>query len=152
GMLKMCRLMILEDIEAESPKFYQRMEQKFPSYLKNDQTWRQCKPNHPNFPRLVENLRNTFIAQLLSIMALLNVEKELNDYHALCRNAFKTADSCKKLLKMQTDAMLHGQEIIAEDLSILNIHIARDIIFRVLQKGFRQRIEQFDKDIDKIYA
>ncbi|MHA1602852.1 MAG: hypothetical protein ACTSUI_07535, partial [Promethearchaeota archaeon] len=38
GMLKMCRLMILEDIEAESPKFYQRMEQKFPSYLKNDQT------------------------------------------------------------------------------------------------------------------
>ena len=76
---------------------------------------------------------------------------DISDYYELCRSAFATAEECKTVLKLQTDAMRCGQEIIKEDLTILNIPIARKMIFKILRKGFEQKVSEFNRVIDLIY-
>ncbi|WP_371803095.1 hypothetical protein [Candidatus Lokiarchaeum ossiferum] len=153
GTLKMTKQMVIDGVDPQSEEFYRRLEDKFPGYLKNDQTGRQCKQNHPNFTRLRENLKKTFEAQVLGIYPFLTIENDVKDYYELCRCAFPTANECKAILKDQTDHMIIGQNIIKEDLSILDIPspAARAMIFRVLQKGFNAKIEEFNIAIDNIY-
>lgn len=153
GTLKMTMQMVIDGVEPQSEEFYRRLEDKFPGYLKNDQTGRQCKKNHPNFTRLRENLKKTFEAQVLGIFPFLIIENDVKDYYQLCRCAFPTADACKAILKNQTDHMVIGQNIIKDDISILDIPspAARAMIFRVLQKGFNAKIEEFNIAIDNIY-
>ena len=151
-MLNLGKLMIQNNVKIDSPKFIALMDQYFPAYLVNDQTGRQCRREHPNFGRLRQNLKTTYKAQIISIVKLLKVNKKVHNYHELCRKAFKTAEECKSDLKMQADAMRCGQKIIGEDLSILNILIARHLIFKILRKGFEQKIAEFNKVIDEIYA
>ena len=154
GMIKFAASFIRDDIKTGSDEFHKRLLAKFPGYLKNDQTGRQCKQTHPNFPRLEENLKQTFEAQILGMLPILQVDTDvpIKNYPDLCRAAFKNADECKTLLNLQTDAMLRGQAIIGEDLSILNIIAARELIFRVLQKGFTQKILDFNRGIDIIFS
>lgn len=153
GMIKMAKKIVVNGIEEGSHEFENRIEQAFPSYLKNDQTGRQCKPSHPNFLRLKANLKKTFRAQIHGILPLLKVsDKPISTYPGLCRKAFKTEIECKNILKLQTQAMKEGQEIIKEDLSILNILTGRELIFRVLERGFKLKIADFNRDIEQIYA
>ena len=154
GMIKFAASLIRDDIKPGSDEFHRRLIEKFPGYLKNDQTGRQCKRSHPNFPRLEENLKKTFEAQILGILPILQVDTDMpiKNYPNLCRAAFKNAEECKTSLNLQTDAMLCGQAIIKEDLSILNIIAARELIFRVLQKGFAQKIQDFNRGIDIIFS
>ena len=154
GMIKFASALIRDDIKPGSDEFRRRLKAKFPGYLKNDQTGRQCKRSHPNFPRLEENLKQTFEAQILGILPILQVEVDMpiKNYPGLCRAAFKNAEECKALLNLQTDAMLRGQAIIKEDLSILNIIAARELIFRVLEKGFAKKIQDFNRGIDNIFS
>ena len=151
-MLSLGKLMIQNNVQIDSPKFKTLMDKYFPAYLVNDQTGRQCRREHPNFGRLRQNLKTTYKAQIISIVKLLKVNEKVHNYHELCRRAFKTAEECKADLKMQADAMRCGQKIIGEDLSILNILIARHLIFKILRKGFEQKIAEFYRVIDEIYA
>jgi len=152
-LLNLSKEMILNGIEMKSEQFYKRLNNKFPIYLKNDQTGRLCKRNHKNFKRLEENLRKTFEAQISSIIPLLKIEnKEIQNYYQLCRSAFETVEECKYGLKKQTDAMLNAQQIILEDLSILDIPTGRSVIFKILRKGFDIQIRNFNLAIDRIYA
>ncbi len=153
GMLKMSKQMIIDGVEAQSEEFYNRLDEKFPGYLKNDQTGRQCKRSHSNFLRLRKNLKKTFEAQILGILPFLIINNDVKNYYELCKCAFSTAEACKAILKTQTDHMIIGQNIIKEDLSILDIPspAARSMIFRVLQKGFTAKIEEFNLAIDNIY-
>lgn len=151
-MLLISKKIVQKRIKIDSEAFNQILNQSFPGYLVNDQTGRQCRRNHPNFNRLRKNLRDTFYAQVISIVKLIdNYDDDISNYYELCRSAFKTADECKAVLKLQTDAMRRGQEIIREDLSILNIPIARHLIFRILRKGFDQKVTEFNNVIDVIY-
>ncbi len=154
GMITFAAALIRDDIKVGSDEFHRRLKAKFPGYLKLDQTGRQCKRSHPNFPRLEENLKDTFEAQILGTLPILqaNMDEPIKNYPDLCRAAFKNAEECKTSLNLQTDAMLRGQAIIKEDLSILNIVVARDLIFRVLEKGFAQKIEDFNRGIDIIFS
>ena len=153
GMIKLTKKMVLKGIKVNSPEFDHLILHKFPVYLQNDQTGRQCKPTHRNFSRLRENLKQTFRAQIKGMFPLLQVqEKSISSYPELCRKTFSSADECKKTLKWQTDAMKKAQDIIKEDLSILNIITGRELIFRVLERGFKIKIEDFNKDIERIYS
>ncbi len=153
GMIKLSKRMVLQGVKVNSPEFEELILLEFPAYLKNDQTGRQCKPTHRNYPRLRENLKNTFRAQIQGMLPLLQVQhKSISSYPELCRKAFSTADECKKTLKWQTDPMKKAQAIITEDLSILNIITGKELIFRVLERGFKIKIEDFNKDIEIIFA
>ena len=102
---------------------------------------------------LKENLKTTFSAQICSIIPLLKIEnKRIQNYYQLCRSAFETVEECKSGLKKQIDAMLIGQQIILEDLSILDIPTGRSAIFKILRKGFDIQIRNFNLAIDKIYT
>ncbi|MHA1520371.1 MAG: hypothetical protein ACTSRK_09325 [Promethearchaeota archaeon] len=153
GMIKLTKKMVLNGVEINSPEFEKLILQKFPAYLKNDQTGRQCRPTHRNYSRLRENLKDTFRAQIQGMMPLLQVQqKSISSYPELCRKAFSSAEECKITLKWQTDAMQKAQAIITEDLSILNIITGKELIFRVLERGFKIKINDFNKDIEKIFA
>ncbi len=151
GILKMAKSMVSDNVLEGTPEFYRRLDEKFPSYLRVDQTGRQCKQSHPNFSRLEKNLHTTFEAQILAILPLLRVKDLVRDYYQLCRSAFNTAEACKKIVHLQTDAMRIGQNIIQEDLNILDIPAARELIFRVLRRGFDRKVIEFDHDIDRIF-
>ena len=150
--LKTTKDMILNGVELESDEFYQELDRIFPTYLKEDQTTRQCKKNHKNFPYLKENLKRTLKWQMIPMYRLLSVTDEnVTDYHSLCMVAFPTKEDCRSLLKNQLDSMNDGLVVIEQDLSILNIATAREVIMRVLRKGFDRKSEDFLSDIDNIY-
>ncbi|MCF2141877.1 MAG: hypothetical protein K9W44_17630 [Candidatus Lokiarchaeota archaeon] len=152
GMIRMSKKLVMEGIDPNTPEFERRLTQKFPSYLKNDQTGRQCKPYHPNFPQLKAILKNTFRAQICGILPLLKVQiHDISSYNELCRAAFKTEKHCKDILRLQTDSMKEGLNVIKRDLSILNIMTGKELIFRVLQKGFEKKIKDFNKEIEEIF-
>ncbi len=150
--LQTTKKMLLNNIKLESEEFYRELDAIFPQYLKEDQTYRQCKREHPNFPILKENLKNTFKYQMIPLYKLLSVEKEnINNYDDLCKEAFSTKDECKNILLAQLDSMRKGLKVIQQDLSILDIMTARETIFRVLKKGFDRKAKDFLDEIDEIY-
>ena len=48
--MKISRQMVENGIDEDSDQFYKILNQKFPIYTKNDQTSRQCRHDHKNFP------------------------------------------------------------------------------------------------------
>jgi hypothetical protein len=150
--LQTTKKMLMNNIKLESEEFYRELDAIFPQYLKEDQTYRQCKREHPNFPFLKENLKNTFKYQMIPLYKLLSVEKEaIANYDELCREAFPTKEECKNILLAQLDSMRRGLKVIQQDLSILDIMTARETIFRVLKKGFDRKAKDFLDEIDEIY-
>ena len=151
-MIEIAKKIVLNGLIIDSFEYNQILDKNFPKYLINDQTGRQCRRDHRNFSRLRENLKDTYHAQVLSIVLLIrNLDENIKNYYELCRSAWSTAEECKADLKCQTDAMLKGQKIIREDLTILNIPVARNLIFKILRKGFDQKVSEFNRVIDLIY-
>ncbi len=152
GTLKMSREMIRDKVGEGSPEFFRRIDRKFPAYLKNDQTSRQCKKNHLNYPLLARNLKKTFEWQIRPVLNLLKVEKrQISTYRDLCRAAY-LKDELKLTLKNQTDAMSYGIKVIEDDKSILNMHIGKDLMIKVLRRGFDKKIDDFQQEIDLFYS
>lgn len=153
GILKMARDMILDGVEEDSEEFQRRLDEKFPAYLKNDQTGRQCKHSHSNFPKLAENLKTSFEWQVRPTMRLLSVnEPNITCYADMCKVAFKTPEVCKEVLMKQISAMDFGLQVIQKDLSILDIPTARDMIFRVLRRGFDRKTADFVNEVDSFFC
>ena len=74
----------------------------------------------------------------------------LHSYKDLCRGAY-SREELKQTLKNQTDAMSMNIQILEQDHSILILAAGRQLFLRVLQKGFDQKIEDFQRDIDDFY-
>jgi len=151
GIMKMCKRMIADDVEVDSEEFYGRLEKKFPDYLKVEATGQQCKASHKNFPKLKRNLKRTFEYQLKPVLHLLQVEKQVDEYGELCKEAFDR-EELKYLLKSQTDSMKYGIDIIEQDKSILKLPAGKNLFLKVLRKGFNRKVEDFQKEIDKFYS
>ena len=150
--LETTKKMLTNGVKLESDEFYAELEKIFPQYLKEDQTYRQCKRDHKNFPFLKENLKRTFKYQMIPLYRLLAVEKEgMQTYDDLCREAFPTKEECRNILLAQLDSMKDGLKVIQKDLSILDIITARETIFRVLKKGFDRKTKDFLEEIEEIY-
>jgi hypothetical protein len=152
GIIKMTRQMIMDGVAIDSPEFDKRLEEKFPAYVKNDQTTRQCKTDHPNYQKCVDNLRNTFRWQIIpTYMMMSNEDPAIKDYPSLVISTFKTAEKSKEILRKQIDSMEYGLKIVESDLNIINISTAREVIMRVLRKGFDHKVRDFFNQIDDIY-
>ena len=123
----------------------------FPIYLENDQTDRQCKKNHQNYPKLKEITKQCFIAQVEESILFLNVNEEVSDYNELSRAAFKSKENAYKALKRQLDFNDQGIQIVEKDDSILKVPMGKNIILKVLRKGFELTKRQLIDDLDNIF-
>jgi len=132
--------------------FEKTIEKYFPSYLKGDQTYRQCKKSHKNFKRLVEITRECFETQVEDTVSMLKVQDEnIKTYDDLCRAVFKTKDEAYKSLKRQLDLNEKGIKIVEEDPSILKIMTGRNIIVKVLRKGFEITKQELIKSLEETF-
>jgi hypothetical protein len=123
----------------------------FPIYLENDQTDRQCKKNHQNYSKLKEITKKCFIAQVEESILFLNVKEIITDYNELSRAAFKTKETAYKALKRQLDFNDQGIEIVEKDDSILKVPMGKNIILKVLRKGFELTKKQLIEELDTIF-
>ena len=124
----------------------------FPIYLENDQTDRQCKKNHQNYPKLKEITKNCFIAQVEESILFLNVKENVKDYNELSQAAFKTKENAYKALKRQLDFNDQGIQMVEKDDSILKVPMGKNIILTVLRKGFELTKKQLIDDLDSIFS
>jgi len=123
----------------------------FPIYLENDQTDRQCKKDHKNYPKLRDITKKCFIAQVEESILFLKVKEEISNYNELSRAAFKTKEKAYQALKRQLDYNDVGISIVEEDDTILKVPMGKNIILKVLRKGFELTKKQLVEELDTIF-
>ena len=123
----------------------------FPIYLKNDQTDKQCRQDHKNYLRLKEVTKKCFETQVEESLLFLKVEEDIKDYNELSRAAFKSKENAYQALKRQLDFNEEGISIVEEDDSILKVPMGKNIILKVLRKGFELTKNQLIEELDHIF-
>jgi len=123
----------------------------FPIYLKNDQTDKQCRQDHKNYLRLKEVTKKCFETQVEESLLFLKVEEDIKDYSELSRAAFKSKEKAYQALKRQLDFNEEGISIVEEDDLILKIPMGKNIILKVLRKGFELTKKQLIEELDHIF-
>ncbi len=123
----------------------------FPIYLKNDQTDKQCRQDHKNYLRLKEVTKKCFETQVEESLLFLKVEEDIKDYSELSRVAFKSKENAYQALKRQLDFNDEGISIVEEDDSILKVPMGKNIILKVLRKGFELTKNQLIEELDHIF-
>ncbi len=132
--------------------FERAIEKYFPIYLKNDQTYRQCRKNHKNFKSLVEITRDCFITQVQETMLFFQVDKEnIETYDQLCREVFKSRQEAHISLMKQLDFNEAGIKIVEKDPSILKIITGKNIIVKTLRKGFDITKKELLEGLNRAY-
>ncbi len=124
---------------------------KFPLYLENDQTDKQCKKNHHNYKELTEITKKCFITQVEESILFLKVDEDIQDYSELSRATFKTKEEAYQALKRQLDYNEQGISIVESDDAILSVPVGKKIILTVLRKGFELTKNQLIEELDDIY-
>lgn len=132
-------------------KFNRIIEKKFPIYLKNDQTDKQCRRDHKNYQRLKEVTKKCFETQVEESLLFLKVKNDIKDYSELSRAAFKSKENAYQALKRQLDFNEEGISIVEEDDSILKVPMGKNIILKVLRKGFELTKKQLIEELDIIF-
>jgi len=123
----------------------------FPIYLKNDQTDKQCRQDHKNYLRLKEVTKKCFETQVEESLLFLKVEEDIKDNSDLSRAAFKSKEKAYQALKRQLDFNEEGISIVEEDDSILKVPMGKNIILKVLRKGFELTKNQLIEELDHIF-
>lgn len=121
------------------------------SYLKADQTTRQCNKDHKNYERIIQIAKETFINYLSEVVVLLNVKEEVKDYGGLCRSAFNPKKVAERNLLNQLNFTDRGIQIVEEDLSILKVPVGRKIILKALRRGFEITKKELIKALNDTY-
>jgi len=136
---------------ASNELFEKVLSKYFPIYLENDQTDRQCKKDHKNYPKLKDITKKCFIAQVEESILFLKVKEEISNYNELSRAAFKTKEKAYQALKRQLDYNDVGISIVEEDDTILKVPMGKNIILKVLRKGFELTKKQLVEELDTIF-
>ncbi|MHA1728837.1 MAG: hypothetical protein ACTSWY_08905 [Promethearchaeota archaeon] len=132
------------------------IEKYFEEYLAGDQTSRQLKKKHKNYPWVKENTKKIFGAQIKPLIKLLKCEvlnlynKPINSYDDLAVATFKTRENAKSALTSSLEYMNEGLKKIEEDPSILNIPTGRSILLKILRTGFEETIKDLEYDINML--
>ncbi|MFX1498939.1 MAG: hypothetical protein ACFFBH_15545 [Promethearchaeota archaeon] len=143
---------LIKDGNYSEEKFNQIIDKNFIIYLQNDQTDRQCKRDHKNYPNLKEITKKCFITQVQESIILLSVnEDNITNYDELSRAAFKTKEKAFYALKRQLDFNEAGIEIVEKDPSILKVLAGKNIILKVLRKGFELTKQKLLEELDHIF-
>jgi len=118
----------------------------------NDQTDRQCKKPHKNYEKLKEITKKCFITQVEESILFLSVKDDVKDYNELSRAAYKTKENAYRALKRQLDFNEAGIEIVENDDSILKVPAGKNIILKVLRKGFELTKKKLLEELDEIFG
>lgn len=137
--------------DGSKEHFDRVINKNFPTYLENDQTDRQCRKNHSNYKKLKDVTKKCFITQVEESMLLLNVSDEITNYSELSRTAFKTKENAYQALKRQLDYNDEGISIVERDDSILKVPTGKNIILKVLRKGFELTKEKLLEELEEIF-
>ncbi|MFW9940916.1 MAG: hypothetical protein ACFFFT_07735 [Candidatus Thorarchaeota archaeon] len=137
--------------DGSKEQFDRIINRKFPIYLENDQTDRQCKKNHRNYNRLKEVTKKCFITQVEESILFLKVNEHISNYRELSRATFKTKQKAYQALKRQLDYNEQGIAIVESDDSILKVPMGKNIILTVLRKGFELTKEKLLEELDVIF-
>jgi len=137
--------------DGSKEQFDRIISRKFPIYLENDQTDKQCKKNHRNYKKLEEVTKKCFITQVEESMLFLKVDQDVNNYRELSRATFKTQEKAYQALKRQLDYNEQGISIVESDDSILKVPMGKNIILTVLRKGFELTKENLLEELDEIF-
>jgi len=133
-------------------KFNELINENFITYLQNDQTDRQCRRDHKNYHNLKEITKNCFITQVHESIILLSVKDDnIRNYNDLSKAAFKTKERAFNALIRQLDFNEAGIEIVEKDPSILKVLAGKNIIIRVLRKGFELTKAKLLEELDIIF-
>jgi len=137
---------------ASQEEFERVIEENFPTYFQNDQIYRQCRKNHKEFKRLKEVTKETFITQVKEVITFLGIKEHVNDYNELVRTVFSSKEEAYKSLILQLD--LNGQciTIVEKNPSILKIPTGKNIIVKVLTKGFLKTKKYLLEGLEEIYG
>ncbi len=147
-VLNTAKDLLLAGKKPEDPDFDELIEQNFREYGRNDSTILYCKRNHPNFRRLIQNVKEGFHFQVKNTWMLLGIDGDVNGYTELCHKGYKTRDAARETMIQQMGIIGRGISIVESDQSILDVPVAKSLIMRVLRNGFEQTREQFLRDID----
>ncbi|MCK4369518.1 MAG: hypothetical protein KAW03_00495 [Candidatus Lokiarchaeota archaeon] len=131
--------------------FNNLIEENFPKYFKNDQTFRMGNNRHKNFDRSKQNAKETFTSYLEEVVKLLEVEEDVGDYGDLCRVAFKSKEVAEENLMRQLEFTEKGIKIVEEDPSILKVPIGRKIIVKALRRGYELTKKEFIEGLNDTY-
>ncbi|MFW9988104.1 MAG: hypothetical protein ACFFC3_05570, partial [Candidatus Odinarchaeota archaeon] len=132
-------------------RFNKIVEQYFPKYFENDQTFRMGDRKHKNFKKFEQNAKETFINYLEELVILLGVEENVDNYGELCRVAFKSKEIAEVNLMRQLDFAEKGIQIVEEDPSILKVPVGKKIIVKALRKGFELTKKEFIQGFSDMY-
>ncbi|MFX0049024.1 MAG: hypothetical protein ACFE8G_12775 [Candidatus Hermodarchaeota archaeon] len=143
---------LVENGEITKERFDEVIDKNFPEYLENDQTDKQCKKNHKLYKKLREITKKSFISQVEECILFLNIKEDVKNYDELSRATFKTKEKAYEALKRQLDYNDDGIAIVEQDDSILNVPTGKNIIIRVLRKGFELTKEKLIEELDYIFC
>lgn len=131
--------------------FKKIIEENFPKYFKNDQTFRMGNNRHKNFDRFKQNAKETFTSYLEEVVKLLEVEEDVGDYGDLCRVAFNSKEVAEENLMRQLEFTEKGIKIVEEDPSILKVPVGRKIIVKALRRGYELTKKEFIEGLNDTY-
>ena len=133
-----CARLTLKDGESEEG-LIKIIDEHFPKYLNGDQTYRQCKKKHKNYDKLKQLTRESFITQIQEAAMLLKVKEDVETYEDLCKFGFSfSKEKALISLKRQLDYNEEAIKIVERDHSILKVPTGKNIVVRVLRKGFEK--------------
>ena len=132
-------------------KFNEIINNKFKTYLDNDQTTSQCKKTHKNYGKLEAVSKQLFTSQVKEALILLDIKEDINTYNELSRATYKTKEKAYQALQVQLDLNENGITIVEEDDSILKVAIGKNIITSTLRKGFELTKQKLIDELDEIF-
>jgi len=132
-------------------KFNEIINNKFKTYLDNDQTTRQCKKTHKNYGQLEDISKQLFTSQVQEALILLDTKEDVKTYNELSRATYKTKENAYQALKRQLDLNDNGIKIVEEDDNILKVAIGKNIITTTLRKGFELTKQKLIDELDEIF-
>ncbi|MHA2008224.1 MAG: hypothetical protein ACXABO_13465 [Promethearchaeota archaeon] len=137
--------------EGTKEQFENIIKRNFPKYLENDQTSQQCRKTHHNYKKLKEVTLKCFITQVEESILFLKVQDEIKNYSELSRATFQTKENAYQALMRQLDYNEEGIAIVEKDDKILKVPLGKNIILKVLRKGFELTKEKLIEELDEIF-
>ncbi len=124
----------------------------FQAYLRADQTYQTLKKKHRNYTKLVNNTKDVYREQVKPLIDLLqNDSDDMQTYEQLAKNTFKTKDKTLKALTGQFEYMGQGLKWIKEDLTIINLPMGRDILYKILIQGYQETVNELVSETEAMY-
>lgn len=140
-----------ELIEHPEKTIEEVVDKNYAEFLKGDQTTRALKKSHKNYNWCIQNQKKVFQAQLEPLIPMLLCDSpNVQSYFDLTRETFKTKDKIMEAMTKQKPLMEAALRKIAEDKSILDLPMGRDILFNVLKGGYNETWAELEEEVNSM--